>query len=221
MQHRPGLTRTLPFAIFIGIMALDPLLQGIFPPGFDGRWSYGIRTTLALLALAVLWRNYGELRSLRGLGWKDWLLGLSVGILLFIFWINLDFPQLSLGSGTGFDPRTEEGFALGLVVTRLAGAAIVVPVMEELFWRSFVLRWLHNSRFLTVAPNVIEIRPLLISSVLFATEHHLWFAGLLAGLGYGLVYKRSGNLWVPIFAHAVTNGLLGAYVLMTGEWGFW
>ena len=58
-------------------------------------------------------------------------------------------------------------------------------------------------------------------SVLFATEHRLWFAGLLAGLAYGWLYKRSGNLWVPIVAHALTNALLAAYVLATGSWSFW
>jgi CAAX prenyl protease-like protein len=221
MENRPGFTRTLPFALFIGIMALDPVLQRIFPPGLDGRWSYGLRTALALLALVVLWRNYSELRSPRAAGWGNWGLGLGMGILVFILWINLDFPPLTLGTGEGFDPRNEDGLILGLMMTRLLGAVLVVPVIEELFWRSFILRWLQHSRFMSVAPASVGIRPLLISSALFATEHHLWFAGLLAGLGYGWLYKRSQNLWVPIFAHAVTNGLLGTYVLMTGEWRFW
>ena len=221
MEKRPGLSRTIPFALFVGVMALDPVHQGLFPPGSDGRWAYGIRTALAVLALGVLWRNYSELHTIRGVGWRNWGLGLGVGVLIFILWINLDFPPLTLGEGGGFDPRTGDSLALGLVVTRLAGAAIVVPVIEELFWRSFIFRWLQDSRFLSVAPGSVGMRPLLISSVLFATEHHLWFAGILSGLAYGWVYRRTGNIWVPILAHAVTNGLLGTYVLLTGEWGFW
>jgi CAAX prenyl protease-like protein len=202
-------------------MALDPILQGAFPPGLDGRWSYGIRTALALVALALLWRNYNELRNPRAAGWESWVLGLGVGILVFFLWINLDFSPLVLGTGEGFDPRDGERLIIGLVLTRLFGAILVVPIIEELFWRSFILRWLQDSRFLSVAPGSVGVRPLLISSILFATEHHLWFAGLLAGLGYGWLYRRSGNLWVPVFAHAVTNGLLGTYVLLTGEWSFW
>jgi CAAX prenyl protease-like protein len=157
----------------------------------------------------------------RAAGWGNWALGLGVGVLVFILWINLDFPPLTLGSGGGFDPRNGDSLIVGLVLTRLFGAVLVVPVIEELFWRSFILRWLQHSRFLSVAPGTVGVRPLLFSSILFATEHHLWFAGLLAGIGYGWLYKRSENLWIPIFAHAVTNGLLGTYVLMTGEWSFW
>jgi CAAX prenyl protease-like protein len=55
----------------------------------------------------------------------------------------------------------------------------------------------------------------------FALEHHLWFAGLLAGVAYGWLYIRAGNLWVPVVAHTITNGLLGVWVLHTGHWEFW
>jgi CAAX prenyl protease-like protein len=221
MDNRPGLARTIPFALFVGMMALDPVFQRILPAQFDPRWLYGLRISMVVLALGVLWRFYDELRAFRRLARRDWITGLGVGAVIFVLWINLDFPPLTLGTGAGFDPRTGDGLALGLVATRLTGAALVVPIMEELFWRSFILRWLQNPHFLSVKPGSVGIRPLLFSSVLFATEHHLWFAGILAGLGYGWVYKRSGNLWVPVLAHAVTNGLLGTYVLLTGEWSFW
>ena len=103
----------------------------------------------------------------------------------------------------------------------LAGAALVVPIMEELFWRSFIMRWLQRATFLSVDPSSVGWKALLISSALFASEHRLWFAGLLAGLAYGWLYKRSGNLWVPTVSHAVTNALLGIYVLATGMWMYW
>lgn len=60
-----------------------------------------------------------------------------------------------------------------------------------------------------------------MTSVVFALEHRLWFAGLLAGLVYGELYRRTGTLWIVIFAHALTNGFLGGYVVATGSWGFW
>ena len=31
---------------------------------------------------------------------------------------------------------------------------------------------------------------------------------------------RTRNIWDCVAAHAVTNGLLGAYVITTGEWQF-
>jgi CAAX protease family protein len=103
----------------------------------------------------------------------------------------------------------------------LAGAVLVVPVMEELFWRSFAMRWIQDHDFLAVPPSRVGLKALGIGAVLFGLEHHLWFAGILAGLAYGWLYLRTGNLWVPILSHAVTNGLLGAWVLYTRSWEFW
>ena len=108
-----------------------------------------------------------------------------------------------------------------LATLRLAGAALVVPLMEELFWRSFLARWIDAQNFLSQAPRRLSFKAIGITSVLFALEHRLWFAGLLAGLLYGWVYRRTGSLWVPVIAHAVTNGALGIWVLRTGSWQFW
>ncbi|HQT72189.1 MAG TPA: CAAX prenyl protease-related protein, partial [Thiobacillus sp.] len=108
-----------------------------------------------------------------------------------------------------------------LVAFRIAGAALVVPVMEELFWRSFLQRWVQQPDFMTLNPAQIGLKALFIASALFAVEHLQWLAGLVAGLAYGWLYIRTRNLWAPIIAHAVTNGMLGAYVVATGRWSFW
>jgi len=96
-----------------------------------------------------------------------------------------------------------------------------VPVMEELFWRSFMLRWLAHPEFTGVSPARAGLRALLISSVMFGAEHTLWLAGIVAGLAYGALYMQSKNLWAPVVAHATTNGMLGLWVLHTGQWSFW
>jgi membrane protease YdiL (CAAX protease family) len=44
---------------------------------------------------------------------------------------------------------------------------------------------------------------------------------MVAGAAYTLLYMRSGTLWAPTLAHAVTNGLLGAWILATGNWTYW
>jgi uncharacterized protein len=149
---------------------------------------------------------------------------LIAGIAVFVVWINLDLPWVSLMAedAAGFDPRAAAGgIDWRLAAVRLAGAALVVPVMEELFWRSLVMRWLDRSDFLATDPRTISLRALLASSVVFGFEHQIWLAGILAGLVYGELYRRSGNLWLPILAHAVTNGALGAWVLWSGQWRFW
>jgi CAAX prenyl protease-like protein len=93
--------------------------------------------------------------------------------------------------------------------------------MEELFWRSFLLRWIDSRDFLSWDPRKATFLAFALSSALFASEHSLWFAGLAAGIAYTWVYIRSGNLWIPIVSHAVTNGTLGLWILATGNWRFW
>jgi CAAX prenyl protease-like protein len=202
-------------------MILQPYVEGLLPGGVDGRWLYGVRVGVVLIALIALWRYYEELREGPSPGVSGWLLGVGIGIAVFVLWIYLDFKPLAFAPGEGFDPRSGGRLNIGLVLVRLAGAALVVPVMEELFWRSFLLRWIQRPSFLSVDPTTLGFKALFFSSLLFASEHRLWFAGLLAGLAYAWLYKKTGNLWVPILAHAVTNGLLGAYVLATGTWSLW
>jgi CAAX prenyl protease-like protein len=218
----PPLSRILPFAVFIAFIALDGVLKDMATSiGMDARWWYGVRVLVVTLLLAWFWRSYDELHSIAGVKATDWFLAIGVGLLVFLLWINLDFAPLAFTGSEGFDPRVSGTIDWGHAVVRLAGAALVVPVLEELFWRSFVMRWIRRPEFLKVAPAEVGIKALAISSVLFALEHHLWFAGLLAGLAYGWLYMRSGNLWVPTLSHAVTNGVLGAWVLYTGNWQFW
>lgn len=205
------------------ILATGPAVGGILPEAVDTRWLYAVQIALPLAALVYLWPEYGELRSGSAPSMAGgWIPGAVVGILVFLIWVRLDFGPWVLGTAEGFDPRDASGRVLvGLASVRLLGAAVVVPLMEELFWRSFIMRWLAKPTFLDVDPRTIGAMPILVSSALFATEHHLWLAGLLAGLAYAWLYRRSGSLWVPVFSHAVTNALLGVWVLSTGNWTFW
>lgn len=212
----------MPFATFILLLVAEPYLAGWVEPVLDTRWLYGIRSAITAGAMLALWRYYDELRpGTRTPGWA-WGMGLLAGLLVLVLWITLDFGPLVMGQNESpFDPRVNGRTHTGLALTRLAGAALVVPVMEELFWRSFLMRWLEKPRFLDVDPGAVGWKPLVLTSAVFALEHRLWFAGLLAGLVYGELYRRTGSLWVVVLAHAVTNGMLGVYVLATGSWGFW
>lgn len=209
--------RIVPFALYIVFLAAGPLASG-----FDTRWLYPVQVGLVALTLVYFWRRYQELPRLRSLAGGHWALAFVIGLIVFILWIKLDAPWMTIGEpGKGFDPRDDGRVNVLLALFRLAGAALVVPVMEELFWRSFVMRWIDKPAFLSVSPTSVSWKAVLLSSVVFGFEHQLWFAGIVAGLAYGWLYRLSGNLWVPIIAHAVTNGLLGAWVLYTGSWLFW
>jgi hypothetical protein len=216
----PILSRAAPFVLFVALLALSPLLHRL--ADMDGRWWYAVRVALATAVMAGFWRHYVELASIQAVQMHHWLLTAAVGVAVFALWVNLDFFPLAFPVATGYAPLSAQGgIDWGLAATRLLGSALVVPVMEELFWRSLVLRWIEHPRFLDVAPAQAGTRALLISALLFGLEHHLWFAGLLAGIAYGWLYMHTGNLWTAIAAHAITNTVLGAWVLLTGSWRFW
>lgn len=220
-RERPAFARALPFALYIAFLALAPMLHGW--QEIDGRWLYGIRISAVILALALFWNQYQEIHVGAPLSSLQWFLAVAVGIAVFVLWINLDQPWAVIGESKGFDPRQGGGTLLDwpLVAMRMIGAVAVVPIMEELFWRSLVMRWIACPAFLGVAPAAVGWRAVAMSSAVFGVEHSLWFAGIVAGIAYALIYRGSGNLWVPIIAHSVTNLLLGVWVVSTGSWQFW
>lgn len=215
----PVLPRVLPFALYIAFLALN----SVIPEGaMDTRWLYPVRVGVVALALALFWRQYDELRGRAGMAGGFWAMSLIVGMVVFVLWVNLGASWMVLGeAGKGFDPRDGGVINPVLAASRVAGAALVVPVMEELFWRSFVMRWIDNPRFREVLPTVVSLKALLLSSLVFGFEHHEWFAGVIAGLAYGWLYRFTGCLWAPVVSHGVTNALLGLWVLYAGAWHFW
>ena len=217
--------RILPFALFMVFVAAGSWVPPPVPVAegeFDSRWIYAARALVAGAALIWLWPKFEELHALR-MSVSAWLLAVASGIVVLVIWVVLDHGWVTFELSDGFDPRRYGSTQIDWPVTffRLLGLAIVVPVAEELFWRSFIMRWLERQDFLNVAPTNIGLRALLITSVLFALEHAQWLAGLIAGLIYGWLYIRTGRLWAPVIAHAVTNAGLGAYILLTEDWRFW
>ena len=143
--------------------------------------------------------------------------------MVFALWIHLDAPWMTIGSPSAtFLPVDAQGALIWpLVIVRWIGAALIVPVMEELFWRSFLMRWIQNPQFESVVPQQVALKAIVLSTFVFVLAHTLWLAAIVAGLAYALLYVRTGKLWVPVIAHAVTNGALGIWVLATRQWAFW
>lgn len=217
---QPAVARIAPFALFIGFLALNSALGDA--SGIDTRWLYPVRTVVVGAVLLFFWKRYDELRGTFSMPGGFWALSIIVGLIVFALWVNLDARWMMMGEpGKGFDPRDGGHINATLALFRVLGASIVVPIMEELFWRSFVMRWIDNPRFLEVTATAVTVKAVLISSVVFGFEHNEWFAGIIAGLAYAWLYRLTGNLWVPIVSHAITNGLLGLWVLYTGAWHYW
>ncbi len=219
---RAALLRILPFLAFMGLLAL----RGFAPVdgrwGFDTRWLYALNAGVALMLL-VWWREYGELARQNAARLREWLLAIAVGLLVFVLWIQLDAPWMQIGESTAsFVPVDAQGALLWpQIVVRWLGATLLVPVMEELFWRSFLMRWLQAPVFEGVDPRRTGVKAVVLSTFVFMLAHPLWLAAIVAGLAYALLYRFTGKLWTAVIAHAVTNGALGLWVVQSRQWQFW
>jgi CAAX protease family protein len=216
--------RALPFFVYISFLALnDLILQMLAPASVDVRWLYAFRVSAVALLLIFFWQQYAELHKAKPIKLNAYILSILIGVLVFLIWI-LPYPAWASTTDTlGYVPTRTDNNKLDFtfVTIRLVGAALVVPMMEELFWRSFIMRWIQNPNFLQVKPALVSHFAFITTAILFALEHHLWLAGLIAGLAYGWLYQRQGNLWMPIIAHMVTNAMLGIWVIYTKNWQYW
>ena len=219
---RGAMARIAPFALFMVLLfARGNLPDGALP--FDPRWIYGITVLLVAGVMAWYWREYGELSRQNLPSLAEVALAVAVGVAVFVAWINLDMKPFRIGEATAtFVPLDAQGqLQWPLLIVRWIGAALLVPVMEELFWRSFLMRWIDRPQFETVVPHQVTVKAIVLSTFVFTLAHTLWLAAIIAGLAYAWLFVRTGKLWVPIIAHAVTNGVLGIWVVKTGNWSFW
>ena len=155
-----------------------------------------------------------------------------IGIAVFVFWIVPDlvwpglrrhwlFTNALLGSPGNQHPGSLASDSLFLA-SRIIGTAALVPLIEELFWRAWLMRYLISSNFEKVPLGSFTALSFTLTAVLFASEHgSYWEVGLLAGIAYNLCMIRTKNLADCIIAHGVTNLCLAIYVLSTNQWHYW
>ena len=215
--------RIVPFALFMLLLALRGALPEQNALGLDPRWIYALNLVVVGGALAWFWRGYGEFDRQNRPRLGEAALSVAVGLIVFGLWIHLDAPWMQLGEATAaFVPMTADGRVdWALIAIRWLGATLLVPVMEELFWRSFLMRWIASPQFETVDPRAAGLRALVLSTFVFMLAHTLWLAAIVAGAAYAWLYIRTGKLGCAVIAHAVTNGVLGIWVVWSGRGDFW
>lgn len=216
VQQSPTALRVVPFVVFVAPLYLQDLF-GVQAP----YWMYALRTLLGVGLVAWMLPLVKEMRW--ALSWEAVL----VGILVFGLWVGLDpwYPAMGRKAGGGWNPHEVFGAGSALAWTflmvRLLGSTLVVPPLEEVFYRSFVYRYLVRSDFQSVALSAWHWRAFVGTSVVFGFVHHEWLAGMLCGAAYQGLVLRKGRLGDAITAHAITNGLLGLWVMSRGAWQFW
>jgi len=157
---------------------------------------------------------------------------LAIGMAVFVVWVAPDLLVKGYRHFWLFENAVVGKAATSLSTTaitswpvlalRLIRAVIIVPIVEELFWRAWLMRWLIDNDFEKVPLGKYSAQAFWTVAVLFASEHgSYWDVGLLAGIIYNWWMVRTRTLGDLILAHAVTNGILGAYVIAFGKWEYW
>ena len=224
--------RILPFAVYLLFLAIAQIIPSMTATsanqhswaGHIDLWLYPLKTAAVLGLLIYFLPQYRELKDNIINGPSEAILTIAVGLLVYAAWVRMDWSWAIQGDGTeeGYDPfRAGTGTGIVLAGIRLFGASLVVPIMEELFWRSFLIRYLISSKFESVALGTFTVFSCAITVMLFGFEHDLWLAGMMAGVAYTAILYYTKRLWPCILAHAVTNFALGIHVLVTGEWYWW
>jgi CAAX prenyl protease-like protein len=225
LARSPIAARVAPFVIFLVLT----FMQGWF--GEASRyWIYVLKT---FVGAWLVWSMRPFVPELR-LAWS-WE-ALAVGVGVCVIWIGLDgfYPKLSEltgGAGGGheapkpWNPHAQfgEGSALAwaVIAVRLAGSTLIVPPLEEAFFRSFLYRYLIRLDFLNVPFNRFHGVAFVLTALIFALEHEQWLAGVLCGFAYQALVLRKNRLGDAIVAHGITNFLLGLWVIAKGDWRFW
>ncbi|MBI5684958.1 MAG: CAAX prenyl protease-related protein [Verrucomicrobia bacterium] len=213
--RHPAAAYVAPFVVYlVFLMAEQAGVASVFV-------LYPIKTLAVAAVLVWGWRRVrDDLRERRGL-----LFGTLVGIAALGIWVAPELLRLTHTDFTvgGFNPTALAAPHSTLAILfRVAGAVLVVPVMEELFWRGWMIRWLVKPDFRSVPLGTFSWESFGVTVLLFGIEHNtLWHVGMITGVLYNWILYRTKSLWACILAHAVTNLLLAIYILATGKWGYW
>ena len=210
----PAFRYVCPFLIFILLTELQR-----FADGKEVFFVYALKSVLTAAALYYFFR--GRLKEISG-GFS--FEAVIVGVVSFFVWLGLTeiIPHEKVIT---FNPYLCEDkfFVYAAMAIRIAGASLVVPLMEELIWRSFLMRYLIDSNFLSINIGKYTHFSFWGTVIAFTLVHAQWewLAAFAVGIIYGgyVVYRK--NIWGVIIAHGVTNLLLGLYVIYTGKYYYW
>lgn len=207
-----------PMAAFLLLTQAAVWWPAIYP------MAYIAKTAIVAALLVVFLPRYTKIR------WDYWWLGALLGILGVVQWVGMEtlilhywnYPRFSV---VPFNPLAQIGspaMRWSFIAIRLAGATLLVPVMEELFWRDFLWRTI-------LAPNDFKLagvgerdwKTWVLVALLFSGVHVQWITALTWGLMVGGLLMLTRSLGACIIMHAVTNLILGLYVLKKDAWDFW
>jgi CAAX prenyl protease-like protein len=237
LEERPQLPYLLPFLGFVVVMLPGMAFGKLGGIDWQDLWFtyqplvYTVKTVVGAVLLVVFWRYYTPIR------WRHLGVGVLLGLLGVPLWVGLEMLSQRVGWGKSPDPHLPHtiynplvqipdfNWRLAYYIIRVGGPTLVVPIMEELFFRDFLMRFLiRGPRFQDVDVGTFTWWSLLGMSLLFAINHVQQPSGFAYGLLMGILIIRTKSLGACIVAHGVTNFALYLLVIWQGtlghDWGW-
>ncbi|MDQ6860193.1 MAG: CAAX prenyl protease-related protein [Verrucomicrobiota bacterium] len=213
-----------PMLLFVGSLGLVRLFGLGGSEAFWLRhpefWIYPVQT-LACAGMLIWFRREYEFHRLRQIAFV-----IAVGVIVFVLWIA---PQMFFGRAAridGFNPdllAANPGVYWLTLLMRFLRLVVVVPLVEEIFWRGLLLRYFIDERFERVPFGAFSWLSFGVVTVGFTFSHLSadWIAAFITGALYNAVAYRTKSLTSCVLVHAITNLLLGLWIIQTKQWGFW
>ncbi len=221
LERYPSLRYILPFAVFMVWLGVGPALP------VSPRVEAIVRVTVLLAVIALVARPVLSFRMERPIA------TLLVGVGVFVLWILPDqlMPgyrdsmlfQNSLTGPVESSMAVEARTDLVVILLRFLRAALIVPIVEELFWRGWLPRWIDASDDFRRRPlGAFTTFSFAATVILFGMEHGpFWDVGIAAGIIYNWWMIKTRSLGDLIWCHAVTNACLSGWVVLAGQWQYW
>lgn len=217
----------LPFFLFLVMTSFEPEASSL--QAYGG--FYFIKMLVVTAALIWAWGVFPSW------SWRGIPLAIVAGVVGTVVWIGLtkldleaplrDLLPASLAGGerAAWNPWESQADAqfwvFAIVGLRLLGLALIVPLMEELFWRGFLIRYLIDPEFESVPYGKCTAFAFIVVTLAFVLVHVEWTAAFVWGAAINGLYCKTKNLWACVVMHAVTNALLGAWILTQADWTMW
>lgn len=213
----PSFPYVAPMAVLLAFLPLR---------GQIGMAEYPVQVVVLAAVLYFFSRDKISFKTVNLLG------SIGLGLAVFVLWIAPDvlfpvwrthwlFSNSLLGTVTStVAPEWRDNWLV--LICRTLKAAVLVAIIEELFWRVWLMRWLIKPDFQSIPLGTYAAQAFWITAALFALEHgSYWEVGLLTGIVYNWWMVKTKSLGDLIVVHGVTNLALSVYVVRFGQWQYW
>jgi len=239
-RHR-WLPYILPLAVYMLAGSLEPTPA---TPGGAGvglaisyahyPWVYSAKLLLTAAAIVFCWPELGKIRF--RMSYWSVVVG-AVGVFVWVGLCKLEIERNVLapffesirfggfipsGERSAFNPFEQlagQAAAWAFLAVRFLGLVVIVPIVEEVFYRGFLMRFITQANWWELPMGRASVTAIIMATVFPALAHPgellaaaVWFS-MITGM-----YLATKNFWDCVVAHAVTNLLLGLYVVYSGDW---